>query len=184
MLNKVVVVLILIVGIVFIWLLMSAIYYLFIFVKAFIQSFNRIDTTQQSQFISSPEMELKSEQPDNELKTNFSLERINEWQSIDALDDSMKNVIETGNGKNVQMFFLLEKNAIKTGDSKDVQMVFMLEKNVICVPFRNSTKSCMKVLEDADIPVNKTKPDIQSRRIKWPIPYSNAGELAPYFAQN
>ena len=63
-----------IIAIVFAWPVMSIIYYLFIFVKAFVRSFNRIDTTQQSP-LSSPEMELKNEQPDNELKNNFSLER-------------------------------------------------------------------------------------------------------------
>ena len=110
-----------IIAIVFAWPVMSIIYYLFIFVKAFVRSFNRIDTTQQSP-LSSPEMELKNEQPDNELKNNFSLERINEWQSIEGSNNLVANTVKKGN--------------------KDLLMVFMLEQNEICIQYRNSTKYC------------------------------------------
>lgn len=152
-----------IIAIVFAWPVMSIIFYLFIFVKAFVRSFNRIDTTQQSP-LSSPEMELKNEQQDNELKNNFSLERINEWQSIEGSNNLVANTVKKGN--------------------KDLLMVFMLEQNEICIQYRNSTKLYIEMLEDAGIPLNKTKPDMQSQGIKLPIPYSNASEVAPYFAQD
>ena len=161
MLSNVLIVLIVIGGVILAWPLMSAIFYLVVFLKAFIHSFRNLDVNQQVQATPNVSIQLKSKNSDNQLESDSILTVINEREFADSLE-----------------------NNLKKNNSKDLHEIYILGLNMSRMQHINTRNAYIEVLESANISVNKIKPDIQSPYIKLPIPYSNSRELMPYIAKN
>lgn len=160
MLSKVFIVLIPICTTILTWLLMSAIYYLAVFTKAFIRSFKRIDSEQQVQITPSLIVQLVNKNSDNQLEIDFIVRMINKDKIVETL------------------------NNLKKGNSKNLRTILYIEESVSHAQHINSRKAYIKMFENMYVPANRTKPDIHAQGIKLPVLYSNSMELTARSAQN
>lgn len=160
MLSKIFIVLIPIGAIILTWLLMSAIYYLVVFTKAFIQSFKRIDSKRQAQITPNLITQLENKNSDSQLEIDYILRMINEDEIVEILNNRKKI------------------------NSKDLRIMYILKESVGCAQHINSRKVYIEMFKNMDVPANRTKPDIPSPHIKLPILYSNSRESMTCSAQN
>ena len=160
MLSNVLIVLIVIGGVILAWPLMSAIFYLVVFLKAFIHSFRNLDVNQQVQATPNVSIQLKSKNSDNQLEIDFIVRMINKDKIVETL------------------------NNLKKGNSKNLRTILYIEESVSHAQHINSRKAYIKMFENMYVPANRTKPDIHAQGIKLPVLYSNSMELTARSAQN